>query len=46
MDAQALEHAANHRLLGFMFHYRVAYGGTLLAIRGPEPESHQSSQAS
>src|SRR5215469_3602212 len=32
MDAQALEHAANHRLLGFMFHDRVAYGGSLLAI--------------
>jgi hypothetical protein len=31
-DAQALERAANHRLLGFMFHDRVAYGGTLLAI--------------
>jgi len=32
LDAQALERAANHRLLGFMFHDRVAYGGTLLAI--------------
>lgn len=32
MDAEALVHAANHRLLGFMFHDRVAYGGTLLAI--------------
>jgi hypothetical protein len=32
MDAQALQHASNHRLLGFMFHDRVAYGGTLLAI--------------
>jgi hypothetical protein len=32
MDAAALAHAANHRLLGFMFHDRVAYGGTLLAI--------------
>ena len=32
MDAPALAHAANHRLLGFMFHDRVAYGGTLLAI--------------
>lgn len=32
MDAQTLEHAANHRLLGFMFHDRVAYGGSLLAI--------------
>ncbi len=32
MDAQALEHAANHRLLGFMFHDRVAYGGSLLAV--------------
>lgn len=32
MDAETLAHAANHRLLGFMFHDRVAYGGTLLAI--------------
>lgn len=32
MDARALEHAANHRLLGFMFHDRVAYGGSLVAI--------------
>lgn len=32
MDAQALEHTANHHLLGFMFHDRVAYGGSLLAI--------------
>ena len=32
LDAQALERAANHRLLGFMFHDRVAYGGTLLSI--------------
>lgn len=32
MDAEALAHAANHRLLGFMFHDRVAYGGSLLAI--------------
>jgi hypothetical protein len=32
MDAQTLAHAANHRLLGFMFHDRVAYGGSLLAI--------------
>jgi hypothetical protein len=32
MDAGALAHAANHHLLGFMFHDRVAYGGTLLAI--------------
>lgn len=32
MDAAALAHAANHRLLGFMFHDRVAYGGSLLAI--------------
>lgn len=31
MDARALEQAANHRLLGFMFHDRVAYGGSLLA---------------
>lgn len=32
MDAAMLAHAANSRLLGFMFHDRVAYGGTLLAI--------------
>lgn len=32
LDANALERAANHRLLGFMFHDRVAYGGSLLAI--------------
>jgi len=32
LDAPALAHAANHRLLGFMFHDRVAYGGTLLSI--------------
>ncbi|HEY2857691.1 MAG TPA: hypothetical protein VGJ21_04695 [Terracidiphilus sp.] len=32
MDAEMLSHAANPRLLGFMFHDRVAYGGTLLAI--------------
>lgn len=32
MDSAALVHAANPRLLGFMFHDRVAYGGTLLAI--------------
>jgi len=32
MDALALARAANHHLLGFMFHDRVAYGGTLLAV--------------
>jgi hypothetical protein len=32
MDSAALMHAGNPRLLGFMFHDRVAYGGTLLAI--------------
>src|SRR5579863_8883958 len=32
MDAAGLEHAANHRLLGFMFHDRVSYGGTLISI--------------
>jgi hypothetical protein len=32
MDSLALAHAANPQLLGFMFHDRVAYGGTLLAI--------------
>ncbi len=32
MDASALARVANHRLLGFMFHDRVAYGGTLLSI--------------
>lgn len=32
MDAPALALAANHRLLGFMFHDRVAYGGCLVAI--------------
>ncbi len=32
MDAQVLAHVANQRLLGFMFHDRVAYGGTLLAM--------------
>lgn len=32
MDAPALMHAAHSRLLGFMFHDRVACGGTLLAI--------------
>lgn len=32
MDAVALAHAGNQRLLGFMFHDRVAYGGSLLAI--------------
>lgn len=31
-DAMSLIHAANPHLLGFMFHDRVAYGGTLLAI--------------
>lgn len=32
MDSLALVHAGNHHLLGFMFHDRVAYGGSLLAI--------------
>jgi hypothetical protein len=32
MNAAVLAHAANPRLLGFMFHDRVAYGGTLLSI--------------
>src|SRR5215813_12076679 len=32
MDSIALMRAANRHLLGFMFHDRVAYGGTLLAI--------------
>jgi hypothetical protein len=32
MDAAALSQAANPRLVGFMFHDRVAYGGSLLAI--------------
>jgi hypothetical protein len=32
MDASALMHAGNHHLVGFMFHDRVAYGGSLLAI--------------
>jgi len=32
MDSHALMQAGNPRLLGFMFHDRVAYGGTLLAI--------------
>ena len=32
MNAAALSHAANPHLLGFMFHDRVAYGGTLLSI--------------
>jgi hypothetical protein len=32
MDSATLMHASNHHLLGFMFHDRVAYGGTLLAI--------------
>jgi hypothetical protein len=32
MDSLALRQAANAHLLGFMFHDRVAYGGTLVAI--------------
>ena len=32
MDSFALMQAGNRRLLGFMFHDRVAYGGSLLAI--------------
>lgn len=32
MDSSALMRAGNRHLLGFMFHDRVAYGGTLLAI--------------
>lgn len=32
MDAIALMHAGNRHLLGFIFHDRVAYGGSLLAI--------------
>jgi len=32
MDSLALMHAGNRNLLGFMFHDRVAYGGSLLAI--------------
>lgn len=32
MDARALMQAGNRQLLGFMFHDRVAYGGSLLAI--------------
>jgi hypothetical protein len=32
MDAEALIRASNHHLLMFMFHDRVAFGGTLLAI--------------
>ena len=32
MDAAGLTHAANKRLLGFMFHDRVSYGGTLISI--------------
>jgi hypothetical protein len=32
MDSLALLHASNRNLLGFMFHDRVAYGGSLLAI--------------
>lgn len=34
MDAGALIHAGNRHLLGFMFHDRVSYGGSLLAIGG------------
>ena len=30
MDSAALMRVANPRLLGFMFHDRVAYGGTLV----------------
>jgi hypothetical protein len=32
MDASALMHVGNSRLVGFMFHDRVAYGGSILAI--------------
>src|ERR1700675_4822404 len=32
MDSLALMHAGNHHFLGFMFHDRVAYGGTLVSI--------------
>jgi hypothetical protein len=32
MDSLALMHAGNRHLLGFMFHDRVAYGGTLMSI--------------
>jgi hypothetical protein len=32
MNAAVLAHAANSRLLGFIFHDRVAYGGTLISI--------------
>lgn len=32
MDAASLSRMGNHRLLMFMFHDRVAFGGTLLAI--------------
>ena len=32
LDAAGLAHAANKRLLGFMFHDRVAYGGALISI--------------
>lgn len=32
MDAAGLSHVANHHLTMFMFHDRVAFGGTLLAI--------------
>jgi hypothetical protein len=32
MDSNALMRAGNPRLIGFMFHDRVAYGGTIFAI--------------
>jgi len=32
MNSEALMQAGNRHLLGFMFHDRVAYGGTLIAI--------------
>jgi hypothetical protein len=32
MEAAPLVRASNHHLLGFMFHDRVAYGGSILAI--------------
>lgn len=32
MNSAALVHVGNHRLLGFMFHDRVAFGGSILAI--------------
>jgi hypothetical protein len=31
-DAKRLADVANYRVVGFMFHDRVAFGGTLLAI--------------